>query len=156
MLARTERGLLQFAVAVAGLVPVGVGAIGVVAGPRFYGLTGDLTAVSHGRYLSGLLLGIGLAFWASIPKIETRDAHFAPLAGIVFLGGCARLLGAIAGGDLLSARIVFALTMEMIVTPGIWFWRRHVGNVSQQDASFHASPRRGSDVLWGWLPHCMG
>jgi hypothetical protein len=119
---------LQLAIAIAGLVPVGAGAIGVVAGPRFYGLTGDLTAVSHGRYLSGLLLGIGLTFWTSIPRIETRGTRFSLLAGIVFLGGCARLFGAIAGGDLLNAQIVFALIMEMIVTPGIWFWRRHVDN----------------------------
>ena len=126
MLASTERRLLQFAVAIAGLVPVGAGAMGAVAGPRFYGLTGDLTAVSHGRYLSGLLLGIGVAFWTCIPNIETRGARFSVLAAIVFLGGCARLLGAIADDDLPNTQIVLALTMEMIVTPALWFWRRQV------------------------------
>ena len=130
MLATTERRLLQFAVAIAGFVPVGAGAIGVIAGPQFYGLTGDLTAVSHGRYLSGLLLGLGLAFWASIPKIETQGRLFSLLTGIVFLGGCARLLGIIAGSDLLRGQIVFALIMEMIVTPGIWFWRRLLDDLS--------------------------
>jgi hypothetical protein len=128
MLVSTQRRLLQFVVAIAGLVPVGAGMAGAVAGPRFYGLTGDLAAISHGRYLSGLLLGIGLAFWTCIPTIETRGARFSVLAAIVFLGGCARLLGAIADDDLSNTQIVLALTMETIVTPGIWFWRRHVEN----------------------------
>lgn len=104
---------------------------GGVVGPRFCRLMGDVAAVSHGRYLSGLLLGIGLAFWTCVAKIETQGARFSVLAGTVFLGGCARLLGSLAGGDLPNAQIVFALTMEMLVTPGLWLWRRRVGNYAK-------------------------
>ena len=58
-----ERRLLQVAVALAGLVPVSAGALGAV--DRL-----GLHAGSHGRYLSGLLLAIGLIFWWTVPAIE--------------------------------------------------------------------------------------
>ncbi len=57
----TERRALQRVVAVAGLVPVLGGLYGVLFGQA--GLGGgafDVSTDSHFRYLSGLLLGIGL------------------------------------------------------------------------------------------------
>ncbi len=94
-----ERRLLQVTVAIAGLVPVFAGADGVLRGSDAFGLTGDAFADSHVRYLSGLLLGIGLAFWASIPNIERHGARFLLLTAIVFIGGCGRLLCVAAGLD---------------------------------------------------------
>jgi len=105
------------AVALAGLVPVGAGALGAV--DRL-----GLHAGSHGRYLSGLLLGIGLAFWASIPTIERRGAAFRTLAFVVAVGGLARLAGTAETGW--PPSVVLPLVMELGVTPLLALWRERV------------------------------
>jgi hypothetical protein len=62
--------LLQLAVALAGFVPVLAGGAGVLLGPAMVGgLLGEAAADSHFRYLSGLLLAIGLGFWSTIPDL---------------------------------------------------------------------------------------
>ena len=72
-----ERRNLQRVVAVAALVPVLAGLFGVLFG---HGITGDqnpsVSADSHFRFLSGLLLGIGLCFWATLPNIEEKTTFF--------------------------------------------------------------------------------
>lgn len=113
-----ERRLLQVAVAIAGIVPVGAGAYGV-----FGGLDRGADD-SHVRYLSGLLLGIGLTFWAMIPGLERRGAVFRALAVIVVIGGLARLAGAFHTG--LTAAVVLPLVMELAVTPALALWRERV------------------------------
>lgn len=112
---RLERRLLQAAVAVAGIVPVGAGLAGAL---------GRLGGDTHLRYLSGLLLGIGLAFWLSIPTIERRGDVFRLLAGIVVVGGLARLGGGLAMG--FGPAVVLPLVMELGVTPLLALWRERV------------------------------
>jgi len=90
--ARRERRLLQAAVSICVLVPILGGAVGVLYGPAMVGIgTGPAFADSHFRYLSGLLLGIGLGFLSTVPSIEIRSGRFRLLAAIVFLGGPGRL-----------------------------------------------------------------
>ncbi len=85
---------LQIAVAAGGLVPVFAGLGGIILGAS---LAGESSAPadldSHFRYLSGLLFGIGLAFWGAIPGIERKGRTFRLLTAIVFVGGLARLYG---------------------------------------------------------------
>ena len=65
-----RRRHLQIAVAQAGCVPVAAGLAGVLNGPGMAGsATVSASLDSHFSYLSGLLLGIGLAFWSAIPRI---------------------------------------------------------------------------------------
>ena len=110
-----ERRLLQVAIAVGGLVPVYGGGLGVI---------GRMGGGSHVRYLSGLLLGIGLTFWSMIPSVERRGAVFRALAAIVVIGGLARLGGVIQqGGDLSD---YLPLGMEIAVTPLLALWRERV------------------------------
>lgn len=124
-----ERKALQGFVAIAGLVPIIAGAYGVFRGLDAFGLTGDAFGDSHIRYLSGLLLGIGLTFWASIPHIERHGARFLLLTGIVFIGGCARLFSvALTGGA--DGATMFALAMELLVTPALCLWQRRIARVT--------------------------
>ena len=121
-----ERRLLQRVVAVAGLIPVLAGLYGVLFG----GVTGDslsVSADSHFRYLSGLLLGIGLMFWWTIPRIDERTTLFRVLTLIVFLGGLGRLLGLYVTG-LPSAAMLGGLAMELVVTPLICAWQTRVAH----------------------------
>ncbi len=122
-----EKRALQFAVAVAGLVPVTAGALGVLAGPWHLELSGPLPALTHAAYLSGLLLGIGLAFWSLIPGIERQGRAFGLLTAIVAVGGLARLLTAARLG-VWSPFVTGPLVMELAVTPALWLWQRRVAH----------------------------
>ena len=119
-----ERRALQIAVALAGLVPVGAGLWGVLGGLEAAAFSGGAVA-THLRYLSGLLLGIGLAFWAAVPAIERRGVQVRLLALIVLVGGLARLIGAVQGG-VWGWAVVAPLVMELGVTPGLALWRERV------------------------------
>ena len=79
-----ERRLLQIAVALAGLVPVAAGALGALR-PELL-IAGPAHALTHGAYLSGLLLGLGLVFWSLIPTIEDQGRVFGLLTLLVVAG----------------------------------------------------------------------
>jgi hypothetical protein len=121
-----EKRILQLAVAIGCLVPAGAGAAGVLLGPCMLGSgapSGDLD--SHFRYLSGLLLAIGLGFASTIPRIETHGDRFRMLTGIVVIGGLGRLASLLAVGPE-SRAMTAALVMELIVTPALAFWQCRV------------------------------
>lgn len=115
-----ERRLLQGAVALAGIVPVAAGGWGVMGG---LSATGAADA-SHARYLSGLLLAIGLIFWWTIPSIERRGTVVRTLTAIVAVGGLARLAGVAQTGA--SPAVILPLVMELGVTPALALWRERV------------------------------
>lgn len=101
------------------------GGMGILLGPGLVGDSGaDPAADSHFRYLSGLLLGLGLAFWSTIPDLPGQGPRFRLLTAIVVIGGLARLLGlplqGWPGGPMAAA-----LGMELVVTPllCLWQWR---------------------------------
>jgi hypothetical protein len=119
-----EKRLLQTAVSVAGLAPLTAGAMGVLD-PGALGLYGDDIATAHAAYLSGLLFGIGLAYWSLIPDIERRGGAFTLLTAIVQVGGLARLAMAFRLGDWQLGTAV-PLLMELVVTPLLWVWQLHL------------------------------
>jgi hypothetical protein len=121
-----ERRALQTAIAILALVPVVAGLAGAIQGPSMIG-TGpfDISLDSHFRYLSGLLLGIGLAFWSTIPSIEKHRARFLLLTAIVFIGGLARAASLAAVG-MPSKPMLGALAIELVVTPLLCLWQNRV------------------------------
>ena len=130
----SERRVLQCAVTVLSLIPIGAGLAGCLWGLDFFDartqMNRDLD--SHGRYLSGLLLGIGLSFWSCIPAIETRGQRVRLLAAIVFVGGLARLY-AVAHRGWPQSGMLAALAMELVVTPSLAVWRERVERLSRND-----------------------
>ncbi len=129
-----ERRALQFAVAAACFVPISAGLAGVVLGPRLVGAfaVGSSDLDSHFRYLSGLLLAIGVAFVSTIPRIETRGNRFRLLTFIVVVGGLGRLLGVLMSGRP-SPVMMAALVMELVVTPGLALWQYRVAREWEAD-----------------------
>ena len=120
----TERRLLQIVVGLACVVPFYAGGSGVLWGADF--IPGDNIVSqdldSHFRYLSGLLLGIGIMFASCIPRIETATARFQTLGIVVVVGGLARAYGMTvmcvpSGGQ------VFGLAMEIGVVPALMAWQ---------------------------------
>lgn len=123
-----ERRLLQAAVALGCVVPLLAGGSGMIEGPAFLSGVGSEVPAdldSHFRYLSGLLLAIGLAFASCIPGIERKTARFRLLALLVFVGGLGRLLGLVASGTP-GAGHVFGLVMELGTVPLLVLWQARV------------------------------
>ncbi len=121
------RRSLQIAVSLGALVPLLAGAAGVILGPGMLANESISTIAmdSHYRYLSGLLLGIGIGFWTTIPNIETKTARFQLLGAIVFLGGLGRLYSLLTVG-MPDHMMLFGLTMELIITPLFVMWQAKV------------------------------
>lgn len=122
---RREKRLLQIAVALAGTVPVAAGMAGVVFGEVFVGDLANISSDSHFRYLSGILLAVGLAFWSSIPRIEMHALRYGLLTLLVFTGGLARL-AAIPTMGTPNGGMLFGLAMELAVTPILCLWQFRV------------------------------
>lgn len=121
-----ETRALQACVLLAAAVPVAAGLAGVVLGPAAVELPGLAPSQdSHARYLSGLLLGIGLAFWSTVPGIARRGARFRLLAAIVVLGGLGRLVSLAAAGTP-SAPMLAGLALELGATPLLALWQARV------------------------------
>jgi hypothetical protein len=116
-----QRNVLRLCVALGDIVPVAGGLWGVVGGIGGAGAW----PVSHYRYLSGLLLAVGLGFWSVVPHIECHTQRVRLLAALVVVGGLSRLLGA-ALGDPLTPGVAGALAMELLVTPLLCFWQGQV------------------------------
>ena len=125
----SERRVLQIAVALAALLPVGAGAIGTLQ-PELLDLAAAPSARAHAAYLSGLLLGIGLGFWSTLPAIERKNARFTLLAALVVLGGLARLITAVRL-SVWTPSVTLPLAMELGVTPLLWLWQRRVARLCQ-------------------------
>ena len=126
-----KRRALQFAVLLAGLVPVSAGAAGVFLGVSlFTDLSAGSELDSHFRYLSGLLLAIGLAFWSRTSGIERHGKAFRLLGGIVVLGGLGRVVGVMLAGPP-TWPMLATLSMELGVTPLLCLWQ---GRIARQAA----------------------
>jgi hypothetical protein len=112
--------MLAHAIRLAALVPLLAGGAGALTGAGFLGEAAGPATGSHLRYLSGLLLGLGLvALWCSL-DLARRGRLFEMLCAIVVIGGLARL-----GGLWVETPPwphLLALGMELGVVPGLWLW----------------------------------
>lgn len=121
-----ERRLLQAIAALACLVPLGFGTLGIVRGAAWLEhapVRPDLD--SHFRYLSGIFLMLGIGFVSCIPAIERSGARFRLLGAMVIAGGLARIVSLLAiGPPSLGHRA--ALAMELGVVPLLLLWQARV------------------------------
>jgi len=136
-----ERRVLQCVIGTAVLVPILAGAAGVWQGARMIkGIAAGTPELdSHFRYLSGLLLGIGLAFAAMVPTIERQKRLFWTLGGIVMVGGASRFLSGVLDGFPTGAHR-YALGMELIVMPLLMLWQGRVASQAGAEVT-PAAPR---------------
>lgn len=113
--------MLPHAIRLAALVPILAGAGGALGGASFLGEAAGPATESHLRYLSGVLLGLGvLAAWCA-GDLERRGRVFEAICLMVVLGGLARLAAwAGAGAPPWPHRL--ALVMELLVVPALWVW----------------------------------
>ena len=140
---RLATRLLQFSIAICGCVPVFAGLAGVVYGPHFIDNTmiddafinpinlANINLDSHFRYLSGILLAIGIAFWSLIPSIETKGAQFRMLTLLVFIGGLGRAVALLHSGTP-SHGMLFGLMMELVITPALCYWQSRIAKPAER------------------------
>ena len=130
---RFERRLLQFAVALIGAFPAIAGFEGLIGGLGFIG-----DADSRYRFLCGMQLGIGAAFWACIPRIELRTQLFRVLTLITACGGLARLGAALAVRP--SNAVIYAIAVELVITPLVALWRERIERMDAAQTSGYRGP----------------
>ncbi len=112
--------MLPLAIRLAALVPILAGLGGVLFGPGFLGEPAGPATASHLRYLSGLLLALGLAVFWCAGDLHARGGLFGLLCGMVVLGGVARACGWLMDGPPPWPHVL-ALVMELAVTPALWW-----------------------------------
>jgi hypothetical protein len=133
--------LLRYAIALCGLVPVAAGLIGVMLGPAMLAdanlptLRPDVALDSHYRYLSGLLLAVGLGFWSTLHRVELQTTRFRVLTAIVVVGGIGRLLGMAVEG-VPGWPMLGALGMELVVTPLLCAWQGLIARRAAEDTRY--------------------
>jgi hypothetical protein len=122
-----EKRALQATIAVLACLPIFAGLAGVVLGPRFLGLDAPWPADldSHLRFLSGLFLAFGLAWWSCIPRIERKTKRIRLLGICTVAGGLARLYSVMLAGAP-SAGHLAGLVMELVAVPLILFWQARI------------------------------
>ena len=124
-----ERRLLQFAIALAGLVLVAEGIVGGLHGTLMLGDWGDVTLDSQFRYLSGAVLAVGVAYWSLVPNIERQGERLSLVTLIVVTGGFFRAMGLLAdGAPGLGMRI--ALVGELVGAPLLYLWQRRIARAN--------------------------
>jgi hypothetical protein len=122
-----ERKLLQQTVGILAVIPVATGLYGVLFGQALTGDRVSISAESHFRFLSGLLLAVGLCYWSTVPAIEAKTGRFRLLSLLVFLGGLGRLAGLLLTG-IPSLAMLGGLFMELLVVPVLCLWQTRIAN----------------------------
>lgn len=133
-----EKRLLQSTVAVAAVVPVLAGLAGVLHGPGMAGAVFGGAADSQFRYLSGLLIGVGGAYWMLVPAIEREGQRLFMLTLIVVVGGFCRAFGMLVAGPA-GPGAYLPLAMELVVAPALYLWQGRIARPASMDAP---GPRR--------------
>ncbi len=135
MSTRRERTLLQVVVALACIVPLTTGTIGIVRGAGWLQSAPAIDLDSHFRYLSGIFVVMGLGFVSCIPAIERKGARLRMLGAMVVAGGMARLLSLAEMGAPSTGHLA-GLCIELIGVPLILGWQTRVAHrCRMQDAA---------------------
>ncbi|MDF7777430.1 DUF4345 domain-containing protein [Sphingomonas sp. AOB5] len=126
MTGATERRLLQIVASLAALIPIAAASTGILRGASWLThapVPPDLD--SHFRYLSGIFLGVGIAFATCIPDIEHKGSRFRLLGALVITGGLARALSLATIGPPSTGHLA-GLCVELLVMPLLLFWQSRV------------------------------
>jgi len=120
-----ERRLLQIAIFIAGLVPILMGFAGVAWGVQFISLDDNAAVDGAVRFLSGVLLAVGVQYWISIPHIEKHGTQFSVLTFILVFGALARLSALFFSG-VPGLGTFFITLVALVYVPLLWIWQRRL------------------------------
>jgi Domain of unknown function (DUF4345) len=125
------RRSLQIATAILGIIPVATGLIGLsgLRDPLYSasGLDQNILLDSNLRFFSGVWLGLGLALFWLIPRIEKQTVLFRVIWGAIFLGGIGRCLSMLFLAVPPTPFIGFTI-LEVIGAPLMVLWQSALAN----------------------------
>lgn len=123
-----ERRLLQTAVALGSLSPLGFGLTGVLFGPAMVlpeAVTVPADLDSHWRFLSGIFICLGLVFASTVPAIERHTARFRIAGAAIVLGGLGRLVSLLLVGPPAWPHLL-GLGAELLLVPLLLLWQTRI------------------------------
>jgi hypothetical protein len=121
---------LQIAIALAGAEPVFTGLAGILLGSSWVGdISGTADIDSQFRFLSTLLLALGLGVWSTIRDIERQGRLLRRLAAVMVLGGVARLPSFLMF-DLPETTTLVSLAVEIAIMPLLCLWQARLAKWS--------------------------
>ena len=91
---------------------------GILSGPGFFDAAPPWPADldSHLRFLSGVFVAVGIAWYSCIPDIEQKTGRFRLLAALTFCGGLGRFASLLAAGPP-SIGHRYGLVAELLIVP---------------------------------------
>jgi Domain of unknown function (DUF4345) len=117
---------LQIATGVLGAIPIVTGLIGMSGlGDPLYaaaGVPSNVLLDSNLRFFSGVWLGLGLALYWLIPRIESQTVLFRVIWGMIFLGGVGRVISMLFQGPPPMPFVGFAI-LEILGAPVFIAWQ---------------------------------
>ena len=133
-----SRRKLQVATAMLALVPTLTGLLGLsgLSDPIYanLGLPHDATLDSQLRFYSGVWLGLGLAAFWLLPRIELESTLFRVLWLMIFIGGVGRLISLVLTGMPFPPFIGFTV-LEIIGAPLFVIWQSKIAYAARQPSS---------------------
>lgn len=129
----SKRNLLQILAAILGVIPIVTGIVGMfgIHDPLYASAHLARSAVldSNLRFFGGVWLGLGIALYWLIPRIEKETVLFRALWGMIFVGGIARLFSML---ELTPPWPFIAFTaLEIIVGPILILWQARVSKLQR-------------------------
>jgi hypothetical protein len=132
-----SRRQLQIATAILALVPTLTGLLGLsgLSDPIYanLGLPQDATLDSQLRFYNGVWLGLGLAAFWLLPRIEIETTLFRALWLMIFIGGIGRLISLVLTGMPFPPFIGFT-ALEILGAPLFVLWQNKVAHAARQSA----------------------
>ena len=125
---------LQIVMGLLGIIPVATGLLGMmgVHDPVYVaaGVPPIVLLDTNLRFYSGVWIGLGLALWWLIPRIEKQTVLFRVLWGMIFIGGVGRLLSMIMLGGPPVTFVAFT-AIEIVGAPLFIWWQLRVARVGK-------------------------
>jgi Domain of unknown function (DUF4345) len=125
---------LQIVMGLLGIIPVATGLLGMmgVHDPVYVaaGVPPIVLLDTNLRFYSGVWIGLGLALWWLIPRIEKQTVLFRVLWGMIFIGGIGRLLSMIML-EWPPVPFVGFTAIEIVGAPLFIWWQSHVARVGK-------------------------
>jgi hypothetical protein len=130
---RTFQGVMF----VLALIPVGTGLIGMLGlrDPLYvrFGVVPNVVLDSNMRFFSGVWLGLGVALFAILKRIERHGTLFRALWLMIFLGGLGRVVSWVDAGTPPAPFIAF-IALELVGAPVFVLWHRRLEGAADRIA----------------------
>jgi hypothetical protein len=122
---------LQIVSGILGAIPVITGVVSMwgVSDPLYAkaALPANVLLDSNLRFFAGLWLGLGVAMYSIIPRVDKQTVLFRALWGMIFVGGIGRLISMLMLGPPPAPFIAFT-ALEILGAPIMVLWQARLAN----------------------------